>query len=399
MPEAMTIDRRQFQRAIELAETVIERRNAIPVLGAIKATANGAMVLESSDLDCDARVELPYLGKAADFILPDPRRLRSAIGASGAESIAITPRPSVDKEPPMIAIACGQLAADIRTMAPDDHPGAQRLARENFAADLGPAELAQIERVMRAVSVEDTRYYLNGICVSKVGDWLYRFAATDGHRLLTVDVPLPNATGTIPNGTIVPRRWLQIAFARFRKAKNGMRLAYGPKVVDNEPPIDLRMEAPVPNARLSLSAEFDGISFTLTTKLIDGTYPDYSRVIPQESHFGARVRKADLAQAIQALSALGTERMRAVKLTIARAGITCELKRPDLGNGRFRIPVTHYTGPDDFSIGMNGQYLLDLIAAFKGDEIQMAFTDSNAPVLVTDPADTAFQAVQMPMRV
>lgn len=387
------LDRKRFSRALGLANAAIERRNCIPALGGVRATANEAFVLEGSDLDNSTRVEMSYTGDHAAFTLTGAEGIRSAINLAGSDMVALSP----EEDGRHVGIKSGRLSGELCTLAADDHPGADHIANEDFFADISGVELGQIARVTAAISTKQTRYYLNGICVRKIGEWLYRFAATDGHRLMMVDVPLPNAKGAIPDDTIIPRRWLGIALAQFSKAKTGVRLSYGPSIIPNSKGEDLAMEKKG-SPRIRLSAEIEGMSFQLTGKLIDGTYPDYSRVIPANNDKVARMKRADLMQAIKSLSPLSTERTPAVKLIFGPGLVVIELDSPEVGKTWFEVPCEGNT-PNGFWIRFNGRYLLEMLAALRGDEVELHLDDAGSPTLVVDPSDTAFRGVLMPMRV
>jgi len=215
----ITVDRKQFSRALALTTTVVERRSSIPILSTVKLVPNGALALQASDLDNFATVEIPYEGTASEICMASPHQVRRAVDAAGGKVVTL----NTAKDSAVVEITAGKLNASIPTLPADDHPGAERILTEDFSADIGAPELRAIARVMPAMSVEETRYYLNGVCVRKIGEWLYRFAATDGHRLMIVDVPLPNAHGAIPDDTIIPKRWLDIVMNTFRSADKGGR--------------------------------------------------------------------------------------------------------------------------------------------------------------------------------
>lgn len=389
----ITVDRKQFTRAIDLACSAIYPRNTIPALSAVKIVPNGSLAFHGSDLDVFTTAEIAYDGKGEDVCLLNPRMVRAAVNAAGGSKVKLQGETSK-----RIGVQAGELSASVATLPADDYVNIDRIGFPEFTADIGGAELAAIKRIFAAISTEETRYYLNGICVRKVGDWLYRFAATDGHRLMMIDVPLPNVEGAIPENTIIPKRWLDIALARFARAKNGARLVYGRASIPNAEEQGLAPSAQG-GARLALAGEVeDGLRFTLTGKLIDGNYPDYSRVVPQEVGFTVRVRRADLIHAINALTPLASHKTRAVRLLFEPGHMVLELNSPDIGESRYRISAEH-KAPADFKIGFNGQYLLDMCVALRGDEMDLGLTDDGSPTLITDPADTAFRAVLMPMRV
>lgn len=162
----ITVDRRRFTQGLALAQTVADRRSTIPILSSARISANGKLAISTTDLDTSALVEMPYNGNDADFCLPDPRSVISAINAAGSSEVRLQPG-----EEGEVGLSSGHLAAEIKTLPADDFPADDRIAHEDFSADLGVTELRQIGRVMAAMSKDECRYYLNGVCVRKVGDW------------------------------------------------------------------------------------------------------------------------------------------------------------------------------------------------------------------------------------
>lgn len=387
----ITVERNQLNRAIGFAANVIERRSTVPVLSTIKATANGSLSLEATDLDNYVTAELPYEGDHDSFCIPEPRGLRTAVNVAGGKEVQFTPG-----ERSKLKLSCGALDGELNSYPSDDHPGSERIVEELFGCDMGAPEMHQISRILAAISTEETRYYLNGVCVRKVGDWLYRFCATDGHRLMWVDIPLPSATGDIADGTIIPRRLIQIALTNFPKAKEGARFSYGHAQRSNRPGETLNVEN-VGMPRVGFSGDFGGVRFTLVGKLIDGTYPDVDRVIPKDSPHFLRLKREALVRAINALTPLSTDRTRAIRVLLGES-VTIALQSPDIGNSSYKVEAEH-NAPEAVTIGFNAQYLLDMCSALRGDEIELRFTDEASPILIVDPSDTAFGAVQMPMRV
>lgn len=389
----LELPRRDFQQGLALAGSVIDARSSVPVLTSCRLSANGSLRIEASDLDTTAMVEMDYAGSGFEGIcLEQPTRVRGAINAAGGDTVRIDEAPNE-----RLSIESGRLQASIATLPGDEHPGCAIIAEAQFSVDLSAAVLRQMERISRAICTEETRYYLNGMVVHKLDDWTWRFAATDGHRLMQLDVKLPGAIGEIPDGTIIPRRFLQIAFARMRRSQEPVTLAYGPAIFSNTPDSDLA-PAPTGHPRISLSTRLGKLQFTLASKLIDGHFPDYAQVVPLSWNYGLRLVKRDLAQAIQSLSSLASQKIRAVKLCAAEGGIELSLTTPDLGEGKYKLSGEHNL-PADYEIGFNGQYLLDMLGALEGDEVEFGLDTSANPAVIRDPADTEFTSVLMPMRV
>lgn len=388
----ISVDRKQFTRALEFAQMAIERRNTIPALRAAKALANGALSIEGNDLDMTVRAEIAYEGESGVMLIPEPHRVRAAIGAAGGERVDFG---LVETK---LALNCGPLALLLTTIPADDHPGAEFVAEELWGCEVSAAELRQVARVFPAISTEETRYYLNGVCIDQLSDgWLYRFVATDGHRLMMSDVPLPGATGELPARMIVPRRFLHRAIAAFGKSTGPVRMSYGfaQRANGDKPGLPLeRFGGP----RFQLSGKIGEVPVTMATKLINGTFPDYTRVVPANNPILVRLKRSELAQALNAVSAMSSDKIRAVKLTTEPGKVRLSLKSPDLGEGSFTITAEH-NAAKPFEIGFSGQYLLDIAAAFSGDELELHGADGAAPAVFRDPADTAFAAVQMPIRI
>jgi DNA polymerase-3 subunit beta len=387
----INVNRKLFSRALDLAATTVITRGSIPILANLKVTANGALRLEGTDLDNWSCVELAYEGETGSFTLPQPRMVRTAMNTAGGDVVELG-----QGEEDTVAVRSGRLNSSLKALPVADFPTPDRIGFEDFSATIGATEFKQIARVMAAISNEETRYYLNGVCVRKIGDWMYQFAATDGHRLMVVDVPLPDAAGVLPDNIIIPRQWLNIVMARLSKAKAGAKLTYGRNAISNAEGPDFPLQSGGP--RIALRGELEGITFSVTGKLIDGTYPDYTRIVPTSLNYAALMRRGDLAQAVHTLSALTFSKYRSVKLTFSPDKVKVELISPDLGQSVFDIEAQHDL-PGDLVIGLNGNYLLRMLEALSGDEVVLNIDDSAAPVLVIDPADTAFKGVLMPVRV
>lgn len=409
VPDRITIDRRAFITAARIAHSGTDRWTTIPVLGMVKVTANGTCAFEATDLDQCIRTEIPYAGKPAQLLIPNAESLAKAMGAVGGTELSLA---DGSDGKPRLAVRSGDFAADLESIAVADHPGIDRVAEEDWAVDISPAQLAQIARVMPAISSEETRYYLNGICVWHVADWTFRFVATDGHRLFVSDVSLPGFTGTLPPNRIIPKRWWNLVRQHLAKTKEPLRLAYGPKLQRNETDATLGLESPV--HRVSLRGAVRDVAVEISTKLIDGTYPDVARVIPLDCTHHARLRRADLVRAINALQPLSTEKTRAVKLSFLPDALRISLHSPTVGDCAIDIPASH--GIDAAKcVGFNARYLLDACNAFTGDEVTFSWeprameradaalpsqtTNIAEPTLLTDPSDSTFFAVLMPMRV
>jgi DNA polymerase-3 subunit beta len=242
---------------------------------------------------------------------------------------------------------------------------------------LGAADVKRlIDRTQFAISTEETRYYLNGIYLHAAGSAkaaILRAVATDGHRLAQVDMPLPKGADGMP-GVIVPRKTVGEV----------QRL-----IEDNA-------------AEVSIELSQGKIRFTLgnvvlTSKLIDGTFPDYGRVIPQGNDKELIVDKGDFAAAVDRVSTISSERGRAVKLALSAGKLVLSVTNPDSGSATEELEVEYVA--DALDIGFNSRYLLDIAAQIEGEVAVLKLADPGSPTLVQDKENKSALYVLMPMRV
>ncbi|MCH7703600.1 MAG: DNA polymerase III subunit beta [Planctomycetes bacterium] len=245
----------------------------------------------------------------------------------------------------------------------------------SFALE-APELLAALEMVKAGISTEETRYYLNGIylhATARDGIPVLRAVATDGHRLARFDVPLPDGAADIP-GVIVPRKMV-----------NEWR-----KLIDET---DSDIEIGLSDAKIALA--FDDTM--LTSKLIDGTFPDYQRVVPEGNEKILEVDCRMFADAVDRVSTISTEKSRAVKLVLAAGSMTLSATSIDHGHADEEIEVGYDS--EAMEIGFNSRYLLDIAERIKGEKASFRLGDGSSAAIVSDVDDANALYVIMPMRV
>ncbi|MEC8201352.1 MAG: DNA polymerase III subunit beta, partial [Pseudomonadota bacterium] len=242
---------------------------------------------------------------------------------------------------------------------------------------LSAAELrGLIDRTRFAISTEETRYYLNGIFMhttSGDGGEVMRTVATDGHRLARVEMQVPEGATGMP-GIIVPR-----------KTVNELR-----KLID-----EISGNISVALSDTSVRFAFGGA--VMTSKLIDGTFPDYERVIPTENDKSLNVDCRSFADAVDRVATISTEKSRAVKLAAGNNNLVLTASSPDSGTAREEIEVDY--NDSEIEIGFNARYLLDIAQQIEGDEAEFVVADAASPTIVRDASDASALYVLMPMRV
>ncbi|MBB5714753.1 hypothetical protein [Sphingomonas aerophila] len=296
-----------------------------------------------------------------------------------------------------VTLTSGDLDVTASKLPSDDFPMDQtRDLREQFTATLSGADVAAIARVADAMSSEMTRYYLNGVRLKSVDATTIQAQATDGHRLYLADITLPDAKGELGPNVIIPRKAVRLLVELARSVKDGVSLIIGSPAPTNE--VTTTAPAPVNASRLRIALAERAAEVTLTATLIDGTYPDVARVIPKGGDKQALFKIAELRRAMSAVSG-HSRTVRATKLTFDAEGtVTVSAAYVDSGLA-VKVKVACEHNAPGFEIGYNGEYLASLLTSAQGEEILFTLTDPSAPALVRNPADTAWSAVIMPMRV
>lgn len=370
----ISIERSTLLKAIGQAQSVVERRNTIPILANVLIEAEGVEVtFRATDLDievidrAEAQVERAGATTVSAVMLHEiVRKLPDGSlvtltddGASGR-----------------LTIEAGRSNFSLATLPKEDFPVmASSEYESNFSA---PASVLRrlFDKSKFAISTEETRYYLNGVYMHvSTGDDgpVLRCVATDGHRLARIDAPVPDGADGMP-GVIVPR-----------KTVNEMR-----KLLDND-------EAMIAVSVSETKIRFATPEITLTSKVIDGTFPDYTRVIPQGNTRKMEVDAAEFAKAVDRVATVSSERSRAVKLSIDEDRLVLSVNAPDSGAAEEELGVAY--SDEHLEIGFNAKYLLEIASQVDRENAVFMFNSSGDPTLMREGNDTSAIYVVMPMRV
>lgn len=368
-----TIERATLLKSLGHVQSVVERRNTIPILSNVlmETSADGSLKLMATDLDlqivetASAQVETPGSTTVPAHTLFDiARKLPEG---SQVELHAADGKMSVN---------AGRAHFNLQTLPRDDFPViAEGDLPTSF--ELPAAALIQvIDKTRFAISTEETRYYLNGIFlhVTDEGEPNLKAAATDGHRLARVTLPRPDGAEGMPD-VIIPRKCV----GELRKL------------------LDENGENPV---QIDLSAS--KIRFTLgnailTSKLIDGTFPDYTRVIPTGNDKLLKIDPRSFEEGVDRVATIATEKTRAVKVGVDTDKVTLTVNSPENGTASEEVPGDYKSGP--IEIGFNARYLLDILQQIEADEVELHLADESAPTLIREGDKANALYVLMPMRV
>jgi len=368
------IERSNLLKSLNHVHRVVERRNTIPILSNVLLMADAASLeMKATDLDLEvteataATVEQAGATTVPAHLLYDiVRKL-----PDGSEVMLKT-----DENGSAMSVVSGRSNFRLQCLPQSDFPELSAGSFSHIFRIESAALKSLIEKTQFAISTEETRYYLNGIYLHAIeadGKLKLRSVATDGHRLARAELDAPAGTEGMP-GIIIPRKTVSEL----------------QKLVD-DPDVAVTVELSDTKIRFTIG------SVVLTSKLIDGTFPDYQRVIPTGNDKKLIIDRQTFAQAVDRVSTVSSERGRAVKLAIANGQVTLSVNNPDSGSATEEIPAEYQADP--IEIGFNAKYLLDVAAQLTGSEARFMLADAGSPTLINDMADDEALYVLMPMRV
>jgi DNA polymerase-3 subunit beta len=373
----ITVERAVLLKALAHVQSVVERRNTIPILAnVLLAAQDGALRLTATDMEIAMVEEVPGVqvarpgrttAPAATLYeivrkLPDGARVELDHGGGDAP----------------LALRAGRFHTSLSVLPVEDFPSMTE-GRLPHGFGLPAGQLRElVDRTRFAISTEETRYYLNGIYLHAAesdGAKVLRAVATDGHRLARVEEPLPEGAAGMP-GVIIPRKTVN----ELRKLAEETQDEVAVRLSDTK-------------------IRFDVGAVQLTSKLIDGTFPEYERVIPRGNDKVLRVQKREFAEAVGRVAAISSERSRPVKLSLDRNHLLLSAASPEQGQAQEELDqeVVRYDAAP-LEIGFQARYLNDITDQIT-DQVEFRFADGSAPTVVMDAAKPEALYVLMPMRV
>ena len=370
----LVIERGNLLEALGHVTSVVERRTTIPILSNVLIRASGeTLAFKATDLERevieDARAEVTASGAVTV-----PAHMLHDIVRKLPEGSQVEMRRETEKE--RLTLTAGQARFALQTLGPEDFPDLNA-GEFGHTFELQAGDLKRLlDKTRFAISTEETRYYLNGIFlhIAESGKkHTLRAVATDGHRLAQVEVARPKGADGMP-GVIIPRKTVHELHRLLEGSSETVAVGVSPAKV-----------------------RFEIGAVTLTSKLIDGTFPDYGRVIPQGNDKEMKVANAEFMSAVDRVSTIASERGRAVKLNIGRNKLVLSVNNPEGGSATEELSV-HY-GATPLEIGFNARYLLDIAGQLEGEEARFLLADPGSPTMIKDGGDETTLYVLMPMRV
>ena len=364
-----TIERATLLKSLSHVQSVVERRNTIPILSnvLIDAGEDGSIRLMATDLDLQVDESVP-----ANVAQPGATTVSAHTFFDIVRKLPEGSQVELSAADGKMQVNAGRARFNLSTLPRDDFPV---IAEGDLPTrfELPAATLRQIiDKTRFAISSEETRYYLMGIFLHIADDQL-KAAATDGHRLARITLPKPDGADGMPD-VIIPRKCVTELRKLLDELEGSVEISLSPTKV-----------------RFGLG------SAVLTSKLIDGTFPDYNRVIPTGNDKLLKLDPKTFSAGVDRVSTIASEKTRAVKMSVDRDKVTLSVTSPENGLAVEELAADY--GSDSIEIGFNARYLMDILGEIDGDTVEVHLADAAAPTLLRENDKANALYVLMPMRV
>ena len=345
---------------------VVERRQTMPILANVLLVAKeGELLITATDLEVElvasAQIDLELAGE-----ITVPGRKLLDICRALPDNAEVTVALGGDK----LAVRSGRSKFSLTTLPAAEFPTVEDISGSEAIAVPQATLVKLFEKTHFSMAQQDVRYYLNGLVV-ETGKKHLRAVATDGHRLALCEVALENSDAS-EQQVIVPRKGV-LELQRLLSGEGDVELELGSN---------------------HIRAQLEGIRFT--SKLIDGRFPEYERVIPEEADNELTADRELFKAALQRTAILSNEKYRGIRLIIRDNGVVLQAHNPEQEEAEEELEVS-YKG-DDIEIGFNVNYLLDALAVIESSEVTLSIVDGNSSCLLREPGKDDCKYVVMPMR-
>jgi DNA polymerase-3 subunit beta len=348
---------------------IVEKRHTLPILSNVLIEKNGdQLTLLATDIEIQIKTHAAgAAGTEKASVTVAARKLQDIL-----RSLPDSAEISLSLEEKRMQVRAGKSRFNLQTLPADDYPRMAQAEGEQAHLQLTQKQFKRlISLVQYAMAQQDIRYYLNGLLLVVTGNEI-RMVATDGHRLAYASAELPES---LPRTEVILPRKTVIELSRL--------------LADNDEALDIRLS---PN-----QAVFRFGDIELVSKLIDGKFPDYERVIPQNHNKIVTLPRATLLQSLLRAAILTNEKFRGVRVVLASDSLKIISSNADQEEAQEEIEVAYDAEPLD--IGFNVTYLLDVLNNVSIEDIEIRLADANSSALITLPGNDRFKYVVMPMRI
>lgn len=368
-----TIEKEVFLKGLTRIQGIVEKRNTIPILSNVLIEAQDESIsLTATDLEVGMKASYPAAVKTAGRVTVSAKKIYEIIKELPEKEISFTA-----KENCWIEIRCGKALFNIVGLSPEEFPYFPQPDEGNFVSVSGSLLREMIEKTAFSISTDESKYNLNGIFFQTLEEEerkLLRLVATDGHRLALIqkELPLPEVP-ELQKGVIFPRKGILELKKIAEEGEGEVLLGF----MDNNAVI--RKE-----------------KTTVIMRLVDGEFPDYTRVIPKNNEHVTMAERDTFFHALRRMAILSSEKSRGIKVLIRPGSLEISSSNPEFGDAREDLEVD-YQGPE-IAIGFNARYLIDILQNQQSEKVRMLIKDNLSPGLLMAEDNDDYLAVVMPMR-
>ncbi len=369
----VVIERDVLLKTVGRLQSIVERRNTIPILGNIKLESHdGGLLLTATDMDIVAS-EAIAANTELDGAITVPAQMLYDIVRKLPEGAQIELDGTAANG--QVLVRSGSSKFTLSSLPADEFPIISEGTLTHQFTLPTQTLFDLFDKARFAMSNEETRYYLNGVFlhVPSNDTATLRAVATDGHRLAKINAPIPEGAAGMP-GIIVPRKTVNELHKLFEGQDNTISIG-------------------VSETKIRLQSG----KASLVSKLIDGNFPDYERVIPQNNDKLLEIDTKALSSAVDRVSTISLDKTRGIKFSLAGGELTLSATSQEGGNAEEKLAASYSS--DALEIGFNSRYVLEVLSQLEGDAVSILLADPNAPAVVRDPSESTAVYVIMPMRV
>lgn len=368
-----TIEKEVFLKGLARIQGIVEKRNTIPILSNVLIEADqDRIMLTATDLEVGMRSSYPAKTNKSGKITVSAKKIYEIIKELPEKEISFKA-----KENCWIEISCGKSVFNIVGLSSDEFPHFPEPNEAKMVPLNSDLLNEMIERTYFSVSTDETKYNLNGILFKteeKDNKNILRLVATDGHRLAMAMRPIE--TGNIDElatGVIFPRKGITELKKITEDAESDIKFGF----MDNS----------------AVVIKNDTI---VVMRLVDGDFPDYTRVIPKNNESIIQLPRDLFLHALKRMAILSSEKSKGVKIELKSNTLEISSSNPEIGDAHEELEI-EYNG-EDISIGFNARYMIDILQVLDNETVNLAVKDNLSPGLITPEGDEGFLAVVMPMR-
>jgi len=368
-----SIEKEVFLKGLAKVQGIVEKKNTIPILANVLIEAEADQIrLTATDLEVGMKAAYPATVNTPGRITVSAKKLFEIIKELPEKEISF-----IAKDNCWIEIRCGKSLFNVVGLSADEFPYFPQIDKEQFF-QLPSADLKHmIEKTAFSMSTDESKYNLNGIYLRAMEDkgrQVLRFVATDGHRLALIQIPRDcSHVEPLTKGVIFPRKGVMELRKIAEEGEGEVSLGF----MDN-------------NAIIKKSQTI------IVMRLVDGEFPDYTRVIPKNNEMQATIPREDFLHALRRMAILSSEKSKGVKIDFQENLLTLSSSNPEFGDAREDFGIEYLEG--DLSIGFNAKYLIDILGVLDSEKVNLALRDHLSPGLITPAEDEDYLAVIMPMR-